>query len=163
MFADHETTTQTPSGSHAPEDEVAMDERLSWAHSIDGAIREAAGPASPFHARPTRPIVVLGAASALAALAADLRDEDVAVEREAIDAIRSFMTDGIDSPLYGRDPLGRPPRRRPPAQPHRRRARRALGTGPEHGLSFPNLLSSPSPREAGGAPQRRPLLRWRHD
>jgi hypothetical protein len=117
MSADHETTTQTPSGSYLPVDEVAMDERLAWAHSIDGAIREAAGPASPFHAGPTRPIVVLGAASALAALAADLRDEDVAVERDAIDAIRGFMTDAVDSPLYGRDPLAA---RRGAALLHRR-------------------------------------------
>ena len=39
------------------------------------------------------------------AVAAELRNEDVAVSREALDAVREFMTDGIDSPLYGSDPL----------------------------------------------------------
>ena len=34
-----------------------------------------------------------------------LRDEDVAVSRDALDAVRAFMTDGIDSPLFGSDPL----------------------------------------------------------
>ena len=34
-----------------------------------------------------------------------LRDEDVAVSREGLDAVREFMTDGIDSPLFGSDPL----------------------------------------------------------
>ena len=27
------------------------------------------------------------------------------MSREALDAVREFMTDGIDSPLYGSDPL----------------------------------------------------------
>ena len=48
---------------------------------------------------------MLGAAPALVAVAAVLRDEDVAVSREALDAVREFMTDGIDSPLFGSDPL----------------------------------------------------------
>ena len=51
------------------------------------------------------PGVVLGAAPALVAVAAVLRDEDTAVTREALDAVREFMTDGIDSPLFGNDPL----------------------------------------------------------
>jgi hypothetical protein len=38
-------------------------------------------------------------------VAAALRDEDATVSRAAIDAVRRFITDGIDSPLYGRDPL----------------------------------------------------------
>ena len=38
-------------------------------------------------------------------LSAALRDEDATVSREAMDAVRRFITDGIDSPLYGRDPL----------------------------------------------------------
>ena len=42
---------------------------------------------------------------ALSAVSAALRDEHVAVSREAIDAVRTFMTDGVDSPLYGLDPL----------------------------------------------------------
>ena len=81
-----------------------MDERMTWAHSIDNAIREAAGPAVPFR-RVARPVVVLGAAPALVAVAAELRNEDVVVPREAIEAVRAFMTDGIDSPLFGGDPL----------------------------------------------------------
>ena len=47
----------------------------------------------------------VGAAPALSAVAAALRNEDNAISREGVDAVRAFMTDGIDSPLYGRDPL----------------------------------------------------------
>jgi len=49
--------------------------------------------------------VVLGAAPALSAVAAALRNADLAVSRESLDAVRAFMTDGIESPLYGSDPL----------------------------------------------------------
>ncbi len=59
----------------------------------------------PLRNRVARPLVVLGAAPALSAVAAALRNEDIAVTRESLDAVREFMTDGIDSPLYGRDPL----------------------------------------------------------
>ena len=45
------------------------------------------------------------AAPALTAIAAVLRNDSISVSREAIDAVRAFMTDGVDSPLYGRDPL----------------------------------------------------------
>jgi hypothetical protein len=86
-------------------DEVTMDERLVWARSIDGAIKDAAAGSVPFRARVARPLVVLGAAPPLSAVAATLRNEDVTVSREALDAVRAFMTDGIDSPLYGHDPL----------------------------------------------------------
>jgi len=86
-------------------DEVTLDERMVWAHSIDRAIKDAASPAIPFRSRVAWPGVVLGAAPALVAVAAVLRDEDTVVTREALDAVREFMTDGIDSPLYGNDPL----------------------------------------------------------
>ena len=86
-------------------EEVTYDERTVWARSIDSAIKEAANTAVPFRSRVAWPGVVLGAAPALVAVAAVLRDEDVVVSREALDAVREFMTDGIDSPLYGRDPL----------------------------------------------------------
>jgi hypothetical protein len=86
-------------------DEVAMDERMLWARSIDGAIKEAAAPAIPFRSPLARPVVVLGAAPALAAVAAELRNEDVVVPRAAIEAVRAFMSDGASSPLYGLDPL----------------------------------------------------------
>ena len=59
----------------------------------------------PFRARVARPTVVLAAASTLVAIAAVLRDEDVAVGREELDGVRSFMTDGAESPLFGGDPL----------------------------------------------------------
>jgi hypothetical protein len=72
---------------------VTFSERTVWARSIDGAIKGASQPST------------LAAAPALAAIAAVLRNEDDVVSREALDAVRSFMTDGIDSPLYGRDPL----------------------------------------------------------
>ena len=85
--------------------EVTMDEREVWARSVDGALKDAARPSTIVRSRLTRPAVVLAAAPALAAVAAVLRDEEVAVSREAIDAVRAFITDGIDSPLYGRDPL----------------------------------------------------------
>jgi hypothetical protein len=55
--------------------------------------------------RLTYPAVVMSAAPALSAVASVLRSEQVAISREALDAVRMFMTDGIDSPLYGRDPL----------------------------------------------------------
>ena len=48
---------------------------------------------------------MLAAAPALSAVAAALRDEDLVVSPEALAAVREFMTNGIDSPLYGRDPL----------------------------------------------------------
>ncbi len=86
-------------------DEVTMEERLVWAHAIDGAIKDAAGGSVSFRARVARPTVVLAAASALVAIAAVLRDEDVAVARDQIAAVRSFMTDGVASPLFGGDPL----------------------------------------------------------
>jgi hypothetical protein len=84
---------------------VTTDERKAWARSIDGAIKDASRPSTIVRRRITFPSVVLAAAPALTAVAAMLRDEDVAVSREALNAIRKFMTDGIDSPLYGRDPL----------------------------------------------------------
>jgi hypothetical protein len=86
-------------------EEVTLAERLVWARAIDGAIKDAATGSFPFRARVARPIVVLGAAPALAAVAAVLRNEDIAVSREMLDAVRGFMTDGVDSPLYGSDPL----------------------------------------------------------
>ena len=85
--------------------EVTMEERLTWARSIDGSIRDAASPAVPLRNRVARPLVVLGAAPALSAVAAALRNEDLTVARESLDAVRAFMTDGIDSPLFGSDPL----------------------------------------------------------
>ncbi|MDX6630767.1 MAG: hypothetical protein QOH00_3013 [Gaiellales bacterium] len=86
-------------------DEVTGEERTVWAHSIDRAIKDAASPAVPLRNRIASPVVVLGAAPALAAVAAALRDEDVVVSRESLNAVREFMTNGIDSPLFGRDPL----------------------------------------------------------
>jgi hypothetical protein len=85
--------------------EVTMDEREVWARSVDDALKDASRPSTIVRSRLTRPAVVLAAAPALAAVAGVLRDEEVAVSREAIDAVRAFITDGIDSPLYGRDPL----------------------------------------------------------
>jgi hypothetical protein len=85
--------------------EVTTEERTAWARSIDGAIKDAATPAIPLRNRVARPAVVLGAAPALSAVAAALRDEDLTVSRETLKAVREFMTNGVGSPLYGRDPL----------------------------------------------------------
>lgn len=85
--------------------DVTLDERLVWAHTIDRAIKDAASGSIPFRARVARPTVVLASAPTLVAIAAALRDEDVAVSREVLDAVHRFMTDGIASPLYGGDPL----------------------------------------------------------
>jgi hypothetical protein len=85
--------------------EVTLDEREVWARSVDGAIKDASRPSTMVRSRLTRPDVVIAAAPSLAAVAAALRDEDATVSRAAIDAVRRFITDGIDSPLYGRDPL----------------------------------------------------------
>jgi len=83
----------------------AMHDRESCASAIDGAIKDAASASVPPRNRVARPVVVLSAASALSAVAGALRDEDVAVSPSALEAVRAFMTDGADSPLYGRDPL----------------------------------------------------------
>ena len=85
--------------------EVTMDERRVWARSAERATRDASGPSTMLRRRLTRPAVVVSAAPALSEVAAVLRNEDVAVSREALDAVRTFLTDGTDSPLYGRDPL----------------------------------------------------------
>ena len=101
-------------------------------------------PAIPFRSRVAWPGVVLGAAPALVAVAAVLRDEDTVVTREALDAVREFMTDGIDSPLYGSDPLAA----RRGADELRRGARRNGACAARerrcHSLRLLNLLS-PSP------------------
>jgi hypothetical protein len=85
--------------------EVTIEERTVWARAIDGAVSDAARSSVPMRNRVARPVVVLAAAPALAGVASALRNEDVAVTRQALAAVREFMTDGIDSPLYGRDPL----------------------------------------------------------
>ena len=82
-----------------------MAERASWARSIEGAIKDATRSRIPLRNRVARPVVVLTAAPALTAIAAVLRNDSISVSRDAIDAVRAFMTDGVDSPLYGRDPL----------------------------------------------------------
>jgi hypothetical protein len=84
---------------------VTTDERGVWAKSIEGAIDDASRPSTLARMRLTHPAVVAAAAPALSAVAATLRDEQAFVSREALDAVRAFLTDGIDSPLYGRDPL----------------------------------------------------------
>jgi hypothetical protein len=85
--------------------ERAMDDREAWADAIDGAIRDAASAAVPPRNRVARPIVVLSAASALSAVSGALRDGGVEVAPAALAAVRAFMTDGAESPLYGSDPL----------------------------------------------------------
>jgi hypothetical protein len=85
--------------------EVTIDERRAWARSAEGAIRDASRPSTMVRRRVTQPAVVLSAAPALSEIAAVLRNEDVAVSREALDGVRTFLTNGIDSPLYGSDPL----------------------------------------------------------
>jgi hypothetical protein len=85
--------------------EVTLDEREVWARSIESSIKDATRSSVPMRNRVARPAAVLAAAPALSVVATALRDKQTAVSREAIDAVRAFMTDGIDSPLYGRDPL----------------------------------------------------------
>jgi hypothetical protein len=85
--------------------EVTPDERAVWARSVDNAMKDASAPSTMVRMRITSPEVVGAAAPALSAVAAALRDEQTVVSRQALDAVRAFMTDGIDSPLYGRDPL----------------------------------------------------------
>ena len=85
--------------------EVTMDERAVWARSVERTVEDAARSSVPLRNRVARPVVVLTAAPALTAVAAALRSEDIAVPRAALDAVREFMTNGIDSPLYGHDPL----------------------------------------------------------
>jgi hypothetical protein len=107
MFANHETPERglldrLRGRTH---EEVTIDERLVWAHAIEGAIKDAASGSIPFRARVARPTAVLAAAPTLVAVAETLRDQDVAVSRELLDAVREFMTDGVGSPLFGGDPL----------------------------------------------------------
>jgi len=84
---------------------VTMEERTAWARSIDHAIDDAHRPSTQVRIRLTRPSVVASAAPALAAVGAVLRNERIDVLREELDAVREFLTDGIDSPLFGSDPL----------------------------------------------------------
>jgi hypothetical protein len=107
MFASHEMTERGPLQRFRgrSSDETTMDDRLTVARAIDGAIRDAAGGSAPLRGRVARPTVVLAAASTLVAIAAALRDEDAAVSREQLAAVRSFLTDGVSSPLFGGDPL----------------------------------------------------------
>ena len=84
---------------------VTADERKVWARSIERTIEDAARTSTIVRMRLTQPSVVAAAAPALSSVAATLRDEDASVSREALDAVRAFMTDGAASPLYGRDPL----------------------------------------------------------
>ncbi len=107
MFANNEITDRGMLHKvlSAAAEKVTLDERKVWARSIDSAIKDASRPSTPVRMRLTQPSVVAAAAPALTAVAAALRDEDDVVSRDALDAVRSFMTDGIDSPLYGRDPL----------------------------------------------------------
>jgi len=85
--------------------EVTIDERQAWARSAEGAIRDASRPSTMVRRRVTQPAVVLSAAPALSEVAAALRNEDVAVSREAHDGVRTVLTSGVDSPLNGSDPL----------------------------------------------------------
>ena len=85
--------------------EITMDEREVWARSIERALKDAARSRVPLSNRVARPATVVAAAPALTVVAATLRDDNASVSREAIDAVRAFMTDGIASPLFGRDPL----------------------------------------------------------
>jgi hypothetical protein len=84
---------------------VTTDERKVWARSIERTIEDAARTSTLVRMRLARPPVVGAAAPALSAVAVTLRDEDASISRETLDAVREFMTNGIDSPLYGRDPL----------------------------------------------------------
>jgi hypothetical protein len=85
--------------------EVTMDERKVWARSVERTIEDASRPSTPFRYRLARPAVVIAAVPALSDVIGALRDDQIVVSREAIDAVRAFMTDGVDSPIYGRDPL----------------------------------------------------------
>jgi hypothetical protein len=85
--------------------EVTLDEREVWARSVERALEDASRPSTAVRRRLAHPAVVTSAAPALSAVASVLRSEEVAISREALDAVRTFMTDGVDSPLYGRDPL----------------------------------------------------------
>jgi hypothetical protein len=84
---------------------VTIAERTVWARSIDSALKDASQPSTVMRLRLTQPSVVVAASPALSAVAATLRDEHAVVSRQALDAVRAFMTDGVASPLYGRDPL----------------------------------------------------------
>ena len=96
------------------------------------------------------------------AVAAALRNEDLVVSREALEAVREFMTNGDRLAALRPRSAGRPPRcrcaasaARPVRRPH------SAPTATDGRLKLPNLLSPPP--EAGGAPQRRPLLRCGHE
>jgi hypothetical protein len=85
---------------------VTTDERRVWARSIEGAIKGASRPSTLVRMRLMHPAVVVAAVPALSAVAAALREaENVVVSRDALNAVRTFMTDGANSPLYDRDPL----------------------------------------------------------
>ena len=124
-------------------DEVTTEERMAWARSIDGAIKDAASPAVPLRNRVARPVVVLGAAPALSAVAAALRNEDLVISRESLDAVREFMTRRDRLPALRPRSAGRPPRRRCAAPPARRCGGRPARRRHDGCLKLPNLLSLP--------------------
>ena len=97
--------------------EVTMEEREVWARSVDGALKDASQPSTMVRSRLTRPAVVLAAAPALSAVAAVLRDEEVAVSREAIDAVRAVHHRRHRLPALWPRSAGRQPRRGRAAQP----------------------------------------------
>jgi len=95
----------TPNSLRSSAVEQAAHRRPVLAGHIDRLLFEAERPLVSRGPRTlVRPAVAAAVRPSLVAIAAMLRDERRHVTPDAVEAVRAFLQDGADSPLYGRDP-----------------------------------------------------------
>jgi hypothetical protein len=95
----------TPNSLRSNAVDQAERQRPVLARHIDRLLLEAERPLVSRGPRTlVRPAVATAARPSLVAIAAMLRDERRHVAPDAVEAVRAFLQDGADSPLYGRDP-----------------------------------------------------------
>jgi hypothetical protein len=87
-------------------DTVSMSTRIKWAKAAEQTVKHGSRSRYPRYARPlTRHEVIESASPALMTIASALRDERQIVSPSALDALKTFLTMGAVSPLYGNDAL----------------------------------------------------------
>ena len=85
---------------------LPVDDHASLAHGLRRAIATAERPRTALSARSlVHPAVAAPCVPALRRIDAALHDASRPVPNVLYDALRTFLTDGARSPLYGRDPL----------------------------------------------------------
>lgn len=95
----------TPNSLRSSALDEAARKRPVLARHIDRLLLEAEGVLALRGPRTlVRPSVAAATRPSLVAIAAMLRDERRPVAPDAVEAVRAFLQDGADSPLYGRDP-----------------------------------------------------------